>query len=122
MKQHPQKGMSVLSMLVAVVVVAGGMLLVIKIAPLYIDDMTIGGAVNAMREEPGVYYWKKEDIKKYLATKMAADYSRDLASDEIAISKDSRVMKVDINYEARVPIVYNLDVVAKFSHHLEAAK
>ena len=122
MNQLSQKGMSVLSMLVTVVLVAGGLLLTIKIVPLYIDDMTISKAVEAMSAEEDLYNWKKDDIRTYLRRKMAADYSRDLADDEITISKEKRVIKVDIVYEARVPAVYNLDIVAKFAHHIETEK
>ena len=122
MKQHYQKGMSALSMLVSVVLVVGGLLLALKIIPLYIDDMTISNAVNAMRAEKGLYNWKRQDIRKYLSTKMAADYSRDLADDEIIITKDKRIINIDIVYEARVPVVYNLDIVAKFAHHIETEK
>ena len=122
MNQYYQKGMSALSMLVTVVLVAGGLLLTIKIVPLYIDDMTISNAVEAMEAEEGLYTWKKKDIRDFLRRKMAADYSRDLADDEIIISKDKRVINIDIAYEARVPVVYNLDIVAKFAHHIEAEK
>ena len=50
---------------------------------------------------------------------MAADYTRDLTDDEVIITKTRESMTIDVIYEARVPVVYNLDVVAKFNHQLE---
>ena len=122
MNRYAQKGMTVLSMLVAVIIVAASLLLVIKIAPLYIDDMTVSRAVEAMEAEKDLYNWRKKDIRDYLRRKMSADYTRTLKDDEIRITREKRVMKVDIVYEERVPVVYNLDIVARFSHHVEAEK
>ena len=114
-----QKGMSTLGMLTSVILVAGGLLLVIKIAPLYIDDWAIGSALESLSTESNLYNTSKREIRKKLMTKMAADYTRDLSEDEVIIKKAKDVMTIDVIYESRVPVVYNLDVVAKFSHHLE---
>ena len=54
--------------------------------------------------------------------KLAADYTRDLTDEEILISKEKGTIKIDVVYESRVPIVYNLDAIAKFEHHFVKGK
>lgn len=119
--QH-QKGMTMLGMLTALVLVASGMLLAMKIIPLYLDDYTISKALEALQQEQGLYELPKSKVRDKLVRKMAADYSRTLGKDEVIIEKKKDVLTIDVIYESRVPVVYNLDVVAKFSHHFEQKK
>jgi len=119
--QH-QKGMTMLGTLTALILVASGMLLAMKIIPLYLDDYTISKALEALQQEQGLYELPKSTVRDKLVRKMAADYSRTLGKDEVIIEKKKDVLTIDVIYESRVPVVYNLDVVAKFSHHFEQKK
>jgi len=116
-----QQGMSMLGMLMAVVLVVSAMLLSMKLMPLYINDYAIGKAVTALQDEE-LYTVSKTQIRSFLRRKLAADYTTHLEDEEILIEKYKGVTTVDVIYEARVPVVYNLDVVASFSHHFEKKK
>ena len=122
MKAYYQKGMSMLSMLVVVILVASGLLLAIKIAPMYIDDLAIAKALESLQTERDLYRTPKTTIRRMLSRKFDADYTRNLKNDEITITKNKGNIVIAINYEARVPVIYNLDVVAKFNHRLEKQK
>lgn len=112
--------MTMLAMLTTVVVVASVLLLSIKIAPLYIDDLAISSALASMENERNLYNLTKKQVRDKFSRKMTADYTRELTEDELIITKEKDALKIDVIYESRVPVVYNLDVVAKFSHHFEA--
>lgn len=121
-KLNNQSGMTSLGMLGAVMLVVGGALLAIKLAPLYIDDFAIGKALASFETESHLYETPKKKIRDALRRKLTADYTRDLQDDEIIIVKNKGNITIDVNYEARVPVVYNLDIVAKFKHHFEQTK
>ena len=89
---------------------------------MYIDDYAIGKAVAALSEEETLYSQTKTEIRKMIRRKLAADYTSDLSDEDITITKNKGVILVDVVYEARVPIVHNLSVVANFEHHLEKSK
>ncbi|MCF7981777.1 MAG: DUF4845 domain-containing protein [Pseudomonadales bacterium] len=112
-----QTGLSSLGMLLVVVLVVGGMLLAMKLIPLYIDDYAIGKALAALQEEETLYESPKFKIREALRRKLTADYTRELTDDEIVVTKNKSDLRIDVVYEARVPVVYNLDIVAKFEHH-----
>ena len=112
-----QTGLSSLGMLLVVVLVVGGMLLAMKLIPLYIDDYAIGKALSTLQDEKELYGSPKPNIRNILRRKLTADYTRDLLDEEIIITKNKGELLIDVIYEARVPIVYNLDIVAKFEHH-----
>lgn len=122
MKIKSQRGMSMLSMLVVVILVVSGMFLAMKLVPLYINDYAIGKAVTALSEEADLYTMSKSEIRAFVRRKLAADYTSDLEDDAFSIEKNKGTIIIDVIYEARVPIVHNLDVVANFEHHLEKSK
>ncbi len=119
MKINSQKGMSMLGMVFTLILVASGLLLAMKIVPLYIDDYSIAKALEALNSDRGLYDLSKQSIRDKLQRKMSADYARPLGKDEVFIVKTRDTLKIDVIYEARVPVVYNLDVVGKFEHHFE---
>jgi len=119
--QH-QKGMTMLGMIAALVLVASGLLLAMKILPLYLDDYTIAKALENLQREEGLYELPKSRVLDKFSRKLAGDYSRSFSKDEVIIEKKKDVLTIDVIYETRVPVVYNLDVVAKFSHHFEQKK
>lgn len=121
-KLNTQSGLTSLGMLVVVILVVGGLLLTMKLAPLYIDDFAIGKALASFESERHLYDTPKKQIRDNLRRKLTADYTRDLRDEEIIIVKNKGNITIDVNYEARVPVVYNLDIVAKFEHHFEQTK
>jgi len=117
-----QQGMSTLGMLMAVILVVSAMLLSMKLVPVYINDYAIGKAVASLLDEENLYAKRKAEIRNFLRRKLAADYTDDLASESIQIERNKGLITIDVVYEARVPVIYNLDVVASFSHHIEKKK
>ena len=109
MNLKKQQGMSALGMLMAMVLVVSAMLLAMKLVPIYINDYAIGKAVTALGNEPDLYAKSKSEVRNFMRRKLAADYTDDLSEDAIQV-------------ESRVSIIANLDIVAKFSHHLEKKK
>jgi len=117
-----QQGMSTLGILMAVVLVVSAMLLAMKLVPLYINDYAIAKAVTSLQEVEGLYGKTKSEIRSTLRRKLTADYTDDLTNESIQIEKRKGIMTIDVVYEARVSVVYNLDIVASFAHHLEKKK
>lgn len=122
MNYKKQQGMSGLGILMAVVLVVSAMLLAMKLVPLYINDYAIGKAVASLQEEENLYTKTKGEIRSIVRRKLAADYTDDLADESFQIEKNKGILTINVNYEARVSVIYNLDIVAKFSHHLEKKK
>jgi len=117
-----QQGMSTLGILMAVVLVVSAMLLAMKLVPLYINDYAIAKAVASLQEDEGLYGKTKSEIRGTLRRRLTADYTDGLADESIQIEKKKGIMTIDVVYESRVSVVYNLDIVASFAHHLEKKK
>ena len=117
-----QQGITTLGILIGAMFIIAVMLLAIKVVPLYINDYAIGKAVASLAEEDNLYRKTKSEIRNIVRRKLTADYVDDLDDDAFEVEKTKGVIIIDINYEARVSVVSNIDLVAKFSHHLEQAK
>jgi len=118
-KRKSQLGMTVLSMMVLVLLGTGALLLGMRIAPLYLDDFSIAKHLDSLQTEQNLYDMSKTRIRDLLARKLDVDYGRGLTKDEVTIEKTKKIVTIDVVYEERVSLVYNLDVVAKFDHHIE---
>lgn len=117
MNHKNQKGLSTLGMLGVVILVVGGLLLATKLVPLYIDDYSIAKALSGLQSERELYEMSKQQIKERLRRKLTADYTHELKDDEVTVTKNRGELVIDVLYEVRTPIVYNLDIIARFEHH-----
>ena len=118
MNKAKQTGMSMLGMLSTVLLVVAVGLMAIKIIPIYIDDYAIANALESLNEEDTDNASKME-IRNIIRRKLSADYTRDLADEEIEVTRTKGTLIIEIDYESRVPVIYNLDVIAHFNHRLE---
>jgi len=98
------------------------MLLAMKLVPLYINDYAIAKAIASLQEEENLYAKTRGQIRSIVRRKLAADYTDGLEDESFQIEKRKGTITIDVNYESRVSVVSNLDIVAKFSHHLEKTK
>jgi len=117
-----QQGITTLGILMGAMLLVAVMLLSIKLIPLYINDYAIGNAIASLQEDENLYAKTKAEIRGIVRRKLAADYTDGLEDESFQIEKRKGKITIDVNYEARVSVVRNLDVVAKFSHHLEKTK
>ncbi len=117
-----QQGITTLGILIGAVVLVAAMLLAIKVVPLYMNDYAVGKAVASLAQEEDLYLKTKSEIRSMIRRKLSADYVTDLDKDAFQIEKNKGTITIDVVYEARVSVVANIDLVAKFAHHLEKAK
>ena len=117
-----QQGITTLGILIGAVLLVAAMLLAIKVVPLYMNDYAVGKAVASLAQEEDLYLKTKSEIRSMIRRKLSADYVTDLDKDAFQIEKYKGTITIDVIYESRVPVVANIDLVAKFSHHLEKAK
>lgn len=110
-----QRGMSSVSMLLLIVVVAFFGLCGFKLAPLYMDNFTLKSTLANLDAPRGQLNSMstaeiREAMGKAFAVNMISRQPRDFL-----IARDGNVTTISIDYEERVPLIYNLDVVATFT-------
>lgn len=92
-----------------------------KIGSLYSDNYVIKKGLESLNEVPLITSKSSRAINDLLYKRYSVN-NINLDAKEIEIKRQSNKLIVNINYERRVHIVSNLDVVVFFENHFEAVK
>ena len=111
-----QNGMTYLGMLIMLIVIAFFAIVLIKVAPLYMEHFKVKSSLDSLAQEA------KDDqsvlspieIEKHLLNRLSINDVQHVTKDDIKITRDGRKMVVEVDYEARVTLFDNLDLVARF--------
>lgn len=116
-----QSGASLWGVMLLVGLIGLVLTIALKIAPAYIDNAVI---VNAME---GVI--ANNDIRTMNIAEIRTDVMRtvntnrvNFSSANIKVTRENNVEYIDINYESRVHIMYNIDAVVTFENRFNKFK
>lgn len=119
-----QRGMSSLGWLLTILV--GGFFLTcaLKLGPVYGDNFLIRDALKSIpignnRASPEL---TESDIRNHLNNYFTINAIRDVPRDAISIQRKADSVVVDINYERRIPLLYNIDVVLTFTNQFDSRR
>lgn len=111
---HKQKGMSMLSWLVVLVLVAFFASAGFKLFPHYMDNRALEKMVTAVDEDPTLKIRSVPEFYKYLFKGMQVN-AIDLKPEEIFdIKLEGNVYTVKVKYEQREPLIKNIHLVVSF--------
>lgn len=114
-----QRGASMLTMLVMVLFFGGLLTLVIKLGPLYLDDVTIQEAIESLDGTAGLSQMSPVAVRALVDKRLLVNNVRDFDSENISIEKDGELVMITVAYEMRAPIISNIDAVVSFNHEYE---
>ncbi|MFP8965578.1 DUF4845 domain-containing protein [Pokkaliibacter sp. CJK22405] len=115
-----QQGMTLFSMLNIMVFVAL-VLLAMKIIPEYLENRTVKTILQDVTTDQDISSLGGTGIRQAIQKRLEVNNIR-LPDGALRYSREGRQWNVDLTYERRVPVVYNMSVVISFSHHYEAVK
>ena len=93
-------------------------LAVLKIAPAYVDDNTVNNTMRNIAETKEFATMSISEVRSSFMKTMNVNRI-DFDAANIVLVREGGNEYVDIKYESRKPLFYNLDAVAKFSHRYE---
>jgi hypothetical protein len=103
----------ILVALFALVILAG-----LKIVPAYIDDSAITGTIETMAEGSDFATMSIGDVRSGLMRTLNTNRIAFDASNVVLV-KEGGNEYVDVNYESRKPLFYNIEAVVVFKHRFE---
>ena len=118
MHHRKQRGMSLLGMLC--LALAGGFILLccFRVLPAYFDNMYIAEGLKSLNNPEGqLSELSKDEVKKQLSTFFRLNNVRNFPMKEIEIKRDKNGLSVKADYEKRVHLLHNIDVVMTFENH-----
>ena len=117
---HRQQGMTLIGWLLILLVGGFFVLLVLKLGPIYMENYSVKTALMALKNEHGVDEKSTREIRQMLMNRLDINYVDSLPKDAITIARKTGGNKwVDVTYEVREHLFYNVDVILSFSDSVE---
>ncbi len=114
-----QRGMTGLGWLTVLALIAFFSLLILKLAPIYLDHYSVASTVKSLENEPLITKTTPGEIRSLLKKRLKINYVSDLPKDAIKIKKAPGILKVDVNYQVRKPLFGNIELLLTFQEHIE---
>ncbi|MDX1253470.1 MAG: DUF4845 domain-containing protein [Gammaproteobacteria bacterium] len=114
-KNHKkQRGLTAIGFVLLLGLIAFFAALAIKLAPLYLENFEVSSVLKSVAQESDIGSKSVADIKDSIMKKLSINDVSRVTKDDIEVSKEDGKLRVTISYEARVPMVGNIDIVANF--------
>tara|TARA_R110000868_G_scaffold25848_3_gene100259 strand:- start:32226 stop:32603 length:378 start_codon:yes stop_codon:yes gene_type:complete len=113
---HSQKGMSILSWLMVLAVVAFLASATFKVLPHYFDNMALEKMITSVETDKAVDVRSVSDFYSHISKGMQVNSIRDLnMQDALKIKVENNEFRVHLKYEKREPLIENIDLVVRFN-------
>lgn len=117
---NKQRGVGFAGWLIIILVVGGALSVGTKLFPIYMDNNTISGLVDKLAEEPDVEMKSKSEIYKILENRMRLNNIRDFrVADNLEVVRGKDGTTLVLDYEERVPVIANIDLIVSFNKEVE---
>lgn len=118
--KNKQKGMTGISIMALLVLIAFVSIIILKIMPIYFDSFKVGDVVSNLKEERGLAERSNNEIATMILKRLDVNMVTDVTKDHIFVEKNKNEVIIDVEYEVRKPLFGNLDVVVSFKKSVEA--
>jgi hypothetical protein len=114
--RHSQKGMSFFGWLAVIALVVFGLVIAMKLIPIYLDHFALREKVTKINEDPTIKINSMRDFNSYISKGMQINSIRDIdASKAFTITASGTdVYTVVLKYEVRTPALQNVDLLVHF--------
>ncbi len=114
------EGLTLITTVIILLVIAFFTLLVLKIGPIYYDNSLVKSSISGLKAEPSLMSMSKRDITKSLGKRFDVSYVKDVTANDVLITKRGKsYLKVVLDYEVVENIAGNLDVLVTFDEGFE---
>jgi len=118
--KNKQKGLTAISIMLLLIVIAFVAVTFLKIIPIYFDSFKVGDVVSSFKEERGLGDKSSNEITSMILRRLDVNMVSDVKKDNVFIEKTKNEVLIDIEYEVRKQMFGNLDVIVTFKKSVEA--
>lgn len=116
---RPQAGFSKFSFLLMLLLLAGVISIAVKIMPVYIDHNFVRGVAEVLVESGRANSLTQEELREEMAASMRINNVRNVDIEDIRTVKTNGNTVIDISYERRIALVFNIDIILSFNDQIQ---
>ena len=117
-----QQGLTFISLVFILGLIAFIVLLGLKIGPIYLDHSKVVSALSEIEKTPDIEEQSEAEIRNSLSKRFDINYVADVTQKDITIIRHGSYVKVAIEYEVVRKIAGNLSVLVEFNDVIEVGK
>lgn len=116
-----QRGVSLLSWVVIILVVSIMGTMAVAMIPAYMDYNTICGTVDELLSSPTTNMMSTDEIENTLAKRFDINDINVIHATDLGITKDNGKLSISLDYKVEKPLFYNVSIVMHFQHTFSKA-
>ena len=117
--ERTQKGITLMSFLMVLVVVGFFAMMAMKLFPMYSEYYSLKGVMKEIAASPNSGSLSLAQIQAELDRRFNIAYVSSVKKEHIKVIRAGRGSQLNIAYEVRVPLLGNLDAVGKFDNTVD---
>ncbi|WP_336367114.1 DUF4845 domain-containing protein [Marinobacter sp. C2H3] len=114
-----QRGASAITTLVMVLFFGALLTLVLKLGPVYLDDLTIQEALESLDGTEGLSQMGPAEVRTLINKRLSVNNVRGFDAKNITVETNDDRVTVRVDYEVRNNLFSNVDTVVHFKHEYE---
>ena len=116
-----QEGLSLIGWLVTILLLGLAFNILVKLTPLYANDYSVTSALKKLAKESDLNEKSVGKIRRELQQQFQVNDVSEEASESLEIKRLNEKVLVTVDYERRVSIIGNIDIVLTFKQVLDSA-
>ena len=117
-----QRGITLTSFLVVLIVVAFFLYVGMKLFPMYQENYAVRSAMKSLAKEPGIGTMQPANIQSLFFKRLYINYSENVKPADVKFDRIDGGWNMKVYYEVRREMIGNLDVVGKFDSNQELTR
>lgn len=114
-----QKGFSKFGLIVTLFVLLVGLTIGLKVVPIYIDHNFVKGIAESLVDSGRAATLTQAEVRQEIAASLRVNNIRNFDLNSITATRSNGTAVITIQYERRVSLFSNLDVVASFDDRIQ---
>ncbi len=113
--KRKQSGITLVGFIVILGVVGLFIYVGMKLIPMYTEYYGVKQAMKGLSMEPGINNSTPDHIRSLFTRRLYVNYSENVEPEHVKIERIEGGWRMNVAYEVRKPLIYNLDVVGRFA-------
>ncbi|WP_166209971.1 DUF4845 domain-containing protein [Cognatiluteimonas telluris] len=112
--KRTQSGITLVGFILVLAVAGLFVFVGMKLVPMYSEFYSVKSALKGLAEEQGIANEDPAKIQDLFFRRLYISYSENVKPEHVKIKRIDNGWQMDVDYEVRKPMIYNLDVIGKF--------
>lgn len=113
-----QRGMTLVSWVVVLLILAFVFIFLLKVVPAYMEDFSVGSSLKSLKEDTVTTFSTPEQVHTAIMRRLSVNNVDNVTSEDIEISRVGSSFDINVEYEVREPFMFNIDLVLTFNHRV----